>query len=55
MVSTKLSDFAKGTPMAAKRSDIAKSTPGIGMGKKFAIATAQTKKVFKKKTIKKGY
>lgn len=48
-----LADFGKGSAMAKKRSDIAegiaKKNPGIPMSSKFAIATAQTKKVFRKK------
>ena len=45
--------FKAGSPAAAKRSTIAegvaKSNPGLPMANKFAIATAQTKKVFRKK------
>lgn len=48
--------FKAGTPAASKRSNIAegiaKKNPKLGMANKFAIATAVTKKLFKKK---KGY
>lgn len=49
----KTPSFKAGKPAALKRTDIAeaiaKKNPGIGLSSKFAIATAATKKLFKKK------